>query len=279
MRYGMWGLRVEGLMLLFGLEEDGVEVVGDHDVAAKGLFGLGGEVLPTGGKVGVLTVVEQEVLHLELCSDLCRIEHGAVVLLIGPELLALGIEAEGLAQQPVATTHKPFGALVVGFIAQTDYPHSVWKCSGKAKLFFLGGTNVEEIHLHVVDLEMLAIGHLAHHDAVAYGTTDFLVEHEVAHGEQGMTRLVVAINSERRLIFALVDEGRNLANHPHHTHDVVGVGVGDKQVMNVLKRNACPVQLPENAVAAARINHEQRLWRMQAETGVVAAHTHGVACA
>ena len=260
-------------------QEDGVEVVGDHNVAAKCLFGLGGEVLPTGGKVGVLAVIEQQILHIQLCGYPCRVEHGAVVLLVGPELLVLRIEAESLAQQPVATAHIALGSFVVGFIAQTGHPHAVGERSGKTELFLLGRTDVEEIDLHVVDLNMLAIGHLTHHDAVAYGTAYFLVEHQVAHGEQGMARLIVTIDGERRLILTLVDEGRNFANHPDDTHDVVGVGVGNKQVMNILKGNACPMELPEDAVAATCIDHEQRLWRVQAETGVVAAHTHGVACA
>ena len=94
-----------------------------------------------------------------------------------------------------------------------------------------------------------------------------------------MAHLVVAIDVECALVAPVMHHGRNFANHPNGPHDVVGVAVGDKQVLNVLKGNACTMQLLENAIPSTGINHERATSCVQVETGVVATSAHGIASA
>ena len=50
------------------------------------------------GECFLLGVIEQQVLHAEFGGELAGVERRAVRLLVGLELLAVGVEAESLAE-------------------------------------------------------------------------------------------------------------------------------------------------------------------------------------
>ena len=49
---------------------------------------------------------------------------------------------------------------------------------------------------------------------------------------------------------------RHHAYQPYHAEDVVGVGVGYEEMMNVGDGDASPLQLCEHAVAASAVNEQ-----------------------
>ena len=93
----------------------------------------------------------------------------------------------------------------------------------------------------------------------------------------GLGQAPVAPDVELALIFAVQHQGGDLADHPHHAQNVVGVGVGHNQIVDGCRVDARLLQLHQNAVAAARVHQQHVVALMQGETGVVAAQGHGVA--
>lgn len=79
-------------------EGNGFEVVGAVGVAVEVDFGLGGVGCFACGEAGVFGVVEHQVFHAEHFGLLAGIEGGAVVLVVGAELLTVFVEAESLAE-------------------------------------------------------------------------------------------------------------------------------------------------------------------------------------
>ena len=80
-----------------GCEGDGFEFVRAVDLSGEVRFCFGGVGFFACGKVGVFGVVEHQVFHAEHFGLLAGIKGGAVVLVVGAELLTVFVEAEGFA--------------------------------------------------------------------------------------------------------------------------------------------------------------------------------------
>ena len=74
----------------------GFQVGWDEDASLEVLGGLGSEGGRTGAEVGILGVVEHQVLHAQVMGELASLQGRAVVLLVGLKLLAVFVEAERL---------------------------------------------------------------------------------------------------------------------------------------------------------------------------------------
>ena len=217
------------------------------------------------------------MLHAKFLGEHAGVEGGAVVFLVGIEHETVLVEAEGLAHQPVAVAGIGFALHAVGLIAQADEALPVGQLGLEAVLLEVGRGDVKEGDLHVVDGDQFPIMHLAQDDRVADRIEDFARYHQRSHRQQRSTHLVVAVDGERPLVLALVDEWRNFAYHPDGAHDVVGVAVGDEHVSDALEGDFGSDELPQDAVAATAVNQQPSLRGVQIEAGVVAVHAHGVA--
>ena len=81
----------------------------------------------------------------------------------------------------------------------------------------------------------------------------FLGENHVDDGAYHELHLVVAIHMELTLVaFTL----RHHTYYPYHAEYVVGVGVGDEEMMYVCDADTCFLQLSEYAVAPAAVNEQ-----------------------
>ena len=74
-----------------------------------------------------------------------------------------------------------------------------------------------------------------------------------------------------------------LQSHPHHPYaaqEMVGVGVGHEEVVDILAPHTRPLQLREHTIAPTGIHHQHRpATAMQREARVVASGCQCVACA
>ena len=138
----------------------------------------------------------------------------------------------------------------------------------------LVGTYVEKCDAHVVDIERLAISDLAQDDCIAHSRHNLGGYHDVAHRLESMTHLAVAVDSERAVVFTLVEQRRDFAYEPYHAHYMVGMHMGDEEVMNLRIVDASTIELAEDTVAATCIHHQMPCLRFKVETGVVAPSAH-----
>ena len=185
-----------------------------------------------------------------------------MVLFIGIELHTVLIEAECLAQQPIAAARPRLGDFAIRLVTQAGKTLTIGQQGTEPKLFGLGRSYVKASNLHVVDLELLAVLDLTQDDGVIEGTVNLAGHHQGTHGAQGIGTFVMAIDGERALELSLMNQGRNLANHPNDAHDVVGVAVSEKEMMYALKGDASTMQLTKDAIAAAGIHHHPPSWRL-----------------
>lgn len=256
---------------------EGLEVVGDEDVALEVLGGLGGIGDRAGGQARVLGVVEDQVLDTQLLGEHAGVEGCAVVFLVGVEHHSVLVQAEGFAHQPVAASRVGLALHAVGLVAEADEALPVGQLGLEAELLEVGRRDVKECHFHIIDSDVLTVLHLAQDDLGAERVEYLARDHQPCHREQCLAHLVVAVDGERPLVFALKNQWGDLAQHPDGAHDVVGVAMGDEHVADALEGDPRLDDLPQDAVAAAAVHEHAAPWRVQVETGVVAVHAHGIA--
>ena len=197
-------------------------------------------------------MIEQQVLHAEFGGELAGVERRAVRLLVGLELLAVGVEAESLAEQPVGVFYHETVLLVVRFVAETS-DSSSGQFGTETILLLLRGVDVEALHTDVAHLELVAIVQFVEDHTLCHLRQLFLGENHVDDGAYHELHLVVAIHMEPTLIALAL---RHHAYQPYHAEDVVGVGVGYEEMMNVGDSDVCLFQLCEHAVAASAVNKQ-----------------------
>ena len=227
--------------------------------------------------MGVLGVVEDEVLDTEFLGKHACIQGGAVVFLVGVENEAVLVEAEGFAHQPVTSAGVWFTLNAVGLVAQADESLTIRQLRTETVLLEVGRADIKECHLHIIDVHFFAVEYLTQEDGLPERIKDFGRNHEVSHRLEGMAHFIVAIDGENALVLALEDHGRNLADHPDGTHDVVGVAMGDKHVIDVLEGDVGCNELAQDTIAAPAVNEHPPFGSMQVETGVETVDAHGIA--
>ena len=89
-----------------GLQQNFFQVVGHNDTALEVLCRFACVCLAACGECFLLGVIEQQVLHAEFGGELAGVERRAMRLLVGLELLAVGVEAECLAEEPVGVFYE-----------------------------------------------------------------------------------------------------------------------------------------------------------------------------
>ena len=227
--------------------------------------------------MGVLSVVEHQVLHSQFLSQHTGVKGRAVAFLVGVEHKAVLVQAEGLAHQPVAAAGIGLALHAVRLVTQADKALAVRKFSLKSILLDFGRCDVKECHLHVINVDGLTVVHLLQDDRLPDRIKDLARNHQFAHGVQGVAHHVVAVDREGPLMLTLEDHRRNLAHQPDGAQDVVGVAVRNEHVADALKGDVRLDELLQDAVAAPAVHQHAPLGAVQIEAGVVAVDAHGVA--
>ena len=189
-----------------GCEGEGFEFVGAVGLSGEVCFCFSGVGFFACGKVGVFGVIEHQVFHAEHFGLLSGIECGAVVLVVGAELFAVAIEAEGFAEEPVAVAHIGFISLVERFVAQAHHALPVGHEQPESILHGFGGAQIEASHIHIIHHQLFTIVHFLQDDALAYGAVNFSRDKESANGFECVFHLAVAVNEEFARVFTFVDE-------------------------------------------------------------------------
>ena len=232
-------------------------------------------------------MVEDEVAHAQFGSQATSVEGRAMTLLVGLEGLAVGIEAEGLGHQPVGLLDEGAVGGIVGVVAQAGHHqgrrrvaiggggwrHAPGQFGSNTVLLLLRGVDVAPLDCHVAHGESVAVLQLMEDDTLRYPGELLLGEDHVDDGAQDQQHLVVAIDVEMALVvFAL---GHH-ADHPDHAQHMVGVGMGDEEVVEVADGHASALELPQHAVASASSDEEARGGGLEEEARVVALGHGGV---
>ena len=221
-------------------------------------------------------MIQYEVLHAKLTGELAGIEGRAVVLLVGFELVAVGIQAESLAHHPVGMRYVGAVELIVRLIAQTGKHGAVGQLGTESVLLLLGGMYVEAREHHVAHAEDIAILKLMKRHTLRHLGQLLLGKHHADDGLYDLHHLVVAIYIQHALIALAL---RHHAYDPYNAEYMVGVGMCHEQVMDAGYGYASLAQLTQHAVAAASINEQTGCRCLQHETSIVALSDQSVASA
>ena len=87
----------------------------------------------------------------------------------------------------------------------------------------------------------------------------------------------MAVDLEIPVVFAVFHAGSNETDQPDHTEDVVGMLMGHEQMMDLRIIDLHILQNPQDAVAAAGIDHEILVAVTQGKAGIVIMSGIGVA--
>lgn len=204
---------------------------------------------------------------------------GGVVFFVWFEDVTVSIFAESLAHQPVRSLYQFTVMLVVRLVAQADEALPVGEPCGEPELLFLGAEDVEALEMDVSHIEYVAVAEFVEEDGGAYLRGQFLGKEVGHHALEDAQHLLVAIDVDYPVAFPFRLLLQKEADDPQHTYDMVGVGMGDKDVMDEGNGDVRIFQLPQDAVAAAGVDEEGCLIVVKEKARVVATCHKGVACA
>lgn len=176
-----------------------------------------------------------------------------VELLVWLENISVGIKTEGFTHHPVGTLGIMKGVVVAWLVAKAYKAGAVGKVQDEAILLFFLRQYVETLKLHGTDAELVAVGKLMKDYCLAYLTDIVLVERHVADCIYNLYNFVVAIDIKHSMILAGYCLLHYHPYHPYHSEDMVGVGMGDKDVVDVVQLYSRLLQLAQYAVAATGI--------------------------
>lgn len=230
-----------------------LQVIRHYDSSLEVLCGFPCVVLLAGGYCLLFRVIEDEVLYVEFCCELSCVKSRAVVFLVRLEGVAVSVEAESLTHHPVGMSDVLAVERVVRLVAQAGKDSSVRQFGTEAVLLLLRGMDVEAGEADVAHVEALAVRQLMEDDALLHLCQLLLGENHVDDGAYDANHLVVAIDVQLALVALTL---RHHADDPDDAQHVVGVGVGDEEMMNVGYLDVRLAKLRENAVAATRIDEE-----------------------
>lgn len=158
-----------------------------------GFGGVGGAACC---EVAVFGVIEDEVFHPEVLSHFARFERCAVMLLVGLEDVALGIQAERFVHEPVGADGIFAASLIERFVAETHQRCAGGEGGAEAELQFFGRADVESGHADVAYRECLIVGHEAHDYLVADARGYLLGEGEAADSVEGVEHFLRTVKGE-----------------------------------------------------------------------------------
>jgi len=131
------------------------------------------------------------------------------------------------------------------------------------------------LQLHVANTEMIAIMQLMQQYNATYTFCLMLWQYLLADIGQNVKHLPVAVYVEWFGRLKL----QSHAHHPYHTENMVGVRVGNEQVMYVLALNSSLLKLLKDSVATSSVHHQLTSLTTQDKAGVVTPCCQGIACA
>ena len=87
---------------------------------------------------------QDQIGDLQAFCQLTGFFYGAVVLLVRREAVTVFIEAEGLAEEPLAAGYVFFSVRIIRLVAGTGKLLSVLQIHGESELLCLGRMNIKE---------------------------------------------------------------------------------------------------------------------------------------
>ena len=220
---------------------------------------------------GVFAVIEDEVAHLCLLGEHGDVAHGVVVLLVGLESFAVGIAAEGAAEQEVGAAHIVEVGAGEGFVAEACKGCAGGNTHDEACLCHVFGADIEEFDGGVGEG---CVGVSAHGVEVDYRAHELevrLEQGDAANGEEARNDVVIAVEVEFALVAAFACEVDDCAHKPYRTEYVVGMGVSDHEVVYLRRVYTAGGESADYAVASARICKPYFALEADCRAGVVAA--------
>ena len=225
----------------------------------------------------VLGVVDYQVFHAQLAGKSASVECSAVMFLVGLKALAVVVETESLAKEPVGSLDILAVVLVEWLVAETCHTLSVGRRGYKSILFLFSREDVKTLYLHLGGPETITICHFVHEYGVADADVEFRGEHGFAHHAEDAQHFLVAIEVEASLVSALRLQADDFAYHPDDAKYMVSMGMGDEHVVNVGEVDAGILHLAQDAIATTCVNQQVVAVVLQNKTGVVALGDHCVA--
>ena len=195
-----------------------------------------------------------------------------MAFLVRLERIAVGIKAERLAHHPVSPYYVASVQLVIRLIAQARQDQRLTRfirrrqLSSESELFFLSRLNIKAFQLHIPHFETIAIFQLMEHHPFSHLSQLLLGKNHVDDVFDHLHHLIVSIHMQQSLVTLTLCHHSDYPDYPQH---MVGMGMGNEEVMNIRNLNIHLLQLRQYSVSSARIHQHQGAVSLEHKTGVI----------
>ena len=205
----------------------------------------------------LLRMIQDKILHAQFLRQFSGIKRRTVAFLIRLERIAVGIETKRLTHHPVSPHYVASVLLVIRFITQARQDQRLIRfirrrqlCS-ESELFFLSRLNIKAFQLHIPHFEAIAIFQLMEHHPFSHLSQLLLGKNHVDDGLDYLHHLIVSIHMQQSLVPLALCHHSDYPDYPQH---MVGMRMGNEEVMNIRNLNIHLLQLRQYSVSSARIH-------------------------
>ena len=217
-------------------------------------------------------MIQDKILHAQFLRQFSGIKRRTVAFLIRLERIAVCIETKRLTHHPVSPHYVASVLLVIRFITQARQDQRLIRfirrrqlCS-ESELFFLSRLNIKAFQLHIPHFEAIAIFQLMEHHPFSHLSQLLLGKNHVDDGLDHLYHLIVSIHMQQSLISLTLCHHSDYPDSPQH---MVGMRMGNEEVMNVRNLNMYLLQLRQYSVSSARIHQHQGAGSLEHKTGII----------
>lgn len=110
-------------------------------------------------------------------------------------------------------------------------------------------------------------------------TGEFLAYGQTGKGLDCFYKFIMTVNMQIAFILGFVHACGDHTDHPDHAENMVIMGMGHKDVMNLFQRNVLFFQGEKNAIAAAGIGKKVFIAAFHGKAGIIAVDGLGISSA
>ena len=184
-------------------------------------------------------MIENQILHIQVCCHLTCIFYCGVMLLIWLEFIRLSVETECLMQEPCTVLSIFLLQFIVRLISATGQFLILIQLHTKSKLLCLCRVNIEKCYFLSNDLTFFPIFYYDHMQTIIYIFHLLRRENFACHLFQDTDYFFVSVNCSFSFVFSSVHILKDHTHHPDNSKKMIDMLMCYENISHIHPVKSC----------------------------------------